>query len=373
MNAAPRRWRAVLLICSLALALAAAESECEASSEPPRRVITAAAEPTRTPEASPAEATKQETISAIVPGMPGIVRELRVASTSRNSITLAWEPPRNADTVAVSHYEVTVDIAFAPDDRHTVVGTQFIEEGLDSARTRDYRVRAISETGDEGLELTISGTTDSPPTVQEILAKSTATSRATPRVTPGTTEPPQTPTVTTTPEPTPDEGPVTHTVRPGEWLASIAANYGIGLQPLLDANGLDASAVIHPGQVLTIPGGQPSPTPGPTPSPTPGPTPQGPQPASQSELESLTRRYQWESDICTGVAESYGYPPGHPDHIPYWNVCVLLALGEDFLADWCERYGLSRLHARPVGDYAPGPRAISHPADPAADRVWWCE
>jgi murein DD-endopeptidase MepM/ murein hydrolase activator NlpD len=48
-------------------------------------------------------------------------------------------------------------------------------------------------------------------------------------------------------------GPV-YIVQQGDYLSTIAAQFGVGLQALLDANGLDNSSLIHPGQRLFIPG-----------------------------------------------------------------------------------------------------------------------
>jgi membrane-bound lytic murein transglycosylase D len=45
-----------------------------------------------------------------------------------------------------------------------------------------------------------------------------------------------------------------HVVRRGETLTRIARRYGVQLSALMSANGLTARAIIHPGQVLQIPG-----------------------------------------------------------------------------------------------------------------------
>lgn len=58
-----------------------------------------------------------------------------------------------------------------------------------------------------------------------------------------------------------------YTVRPGDWLARIAARHGVSLEALLDANGLNVDSLILPGQTLRIPrdgaDGSPSPAPAP--------------------------------------------------------------------------------------------------------------
>jgi LysM repeat protein len=45
-----------------------------------------------------------------------------------------------------------------------------------------------------------------------------------------------------------------HTVVSGDTLGAIASAYGVGLNDLLAANGLDISAIIYPGDQISIPG-----------------------------------------------------------------------------------------------------------------------
>jgi LysM repeat protein len=61
--------------------------------------------------------------------------------------------------------------------------------------------------------------------------------------------------------------PTKHTVKPGEWLFSIARQYNVSPFTLAQVNKIGAPYNIYPGQVLTIPGSQP---PAPTPPPAPG-------------------------------------------------------------------------------------------------------
>jgi len=61
-----------------------------------------------------------------------------------------------------------------------------------------------------------------------------------------------TPTSTSTPTPV---VPITHTVRSGESFYSIAALYGTTAEAILAANGLTESYILHPGEVLIIPSG----------------------------------------------------------------------------------------------------------------------
>lgn len=54
-----------------------------------------------------------------------------------------------------------------------------------------------------------------------------------------------------------------HTVKPGEWLYSIARLYNVNPFTLAQVNGISAPYRIYPGQQLTIPGGPPVPPPSP--------------------------------------------------------------------------------------------------------------
>jgi LysM repeat protein len=68
-----------------------------------------------------------------------------------------------------------------------------------------------------------------------------------------------------TPPPAPT-APVTHTVKEGETLWTVAALYGITLDDLLALNGLERGAILHPGDELRI--RAPDPTAAPTEPPT---------------------------------------------------------------------------------------------------------
>ncbi len=73
-------------------------------------------------------------------------------------------------------------------------------------------------------------------------------------VTDGTTPPP--PPVTPTPPPvTPPPGSQTYVVKAGDYLSAIARQFGVTLTALIQANNVQPpNYVIHPGQVLVIPG-----------------------------------------------------------------------------------------------------------------------
>ena len=46
----------------------------------------------------------------------------------------------------------------------------------------------------------------------------------------------------------------TYVVKPGEWLSRIASKNGVKLSDLLSVNGFSKTTVIHPGQVISLPG-----------------------------------------------------------------------------------------------------------------------
>jgi LysM repeat protein len=57
----------------------------------------------------------------------------------------------------------------------------------------------------------------------------------------------------TEPQPPSTGGPVIHTVQAGEWIYSIARQYNVSPQAIIDANGLVNPNMVYPGQQLTIP------------------------------------------------------------------------------------------------------------------------
>ncbi len=61
--------------------------------------------------------------------------------------------------------------------------------------------------------------------------------------------------------PTPEVVEVNHTVVAGDTPSGIAAQFGISLADLLEANGLTEDSVLQVGDVLVVPGVEPDPTP----------------------------------------------------------------------------------------------------------------
>ena len=82
--------------------------------------------------------------------------------------------------------------------------------------------------------------------------------------TPAAIQPTAQPTPTAQPQPAAvSGGPIQYTVKPGEWLFSIARQYSVSPFTLAQVNKIGAPYRIYPGQVLTIPGDQPPPPPPP--------------------------------------------------------------------------------------------------------------
>jgi len=116
--------------------------------------------------------------------------------------------------------------------------------------------------------VTESPTPEAMSTVLATLAPgATATSAATsPEPTlPPVAEPTSTP-IPAAPAPTATAAPsgsgASHTVKSGEWLFSIARQYGVSPYTLAQVNGIGAPYTIHPGKVLVIPSGGTAPVPG---------------------------------------------------------------------------------------------------------------
>jgi peptidoglycan-N-acetylglucosamine deacetylase len=114
-----------------------------------------------------------------------------------------------------------------------------------------------SPTPSEAIPTTVLGT---------VVAGATATSAATgPEPTLPPVEPTSTP-IPAAPAPAATAAPsgsgTSHTVKSGEWLFSIARQYGVSPYTLAQVNGIGAPYTIRPGQVLVIPSGGTAPVPG---------------------------------------------------------------------------------------------------------------
>jgi len=86
-----------------------------------------------------------------------------------------------------------------------------------------------------------------PETFRETLAPPTTTPVPTPTMSPS-------PEATSPPEPTPaPTGIITYTVQAGDTLAKIAAEFGVTVEEIAEANDIQDPSLINVGQVLVIP------------------------------------------------------------------------------------------------------------------------
>jgi len=82
---------------------------------------------------------------------------------------------------------------------------------------------------------------------QIIIAAPISTPTPTPTIGP-------TPEATSAPDPTPEpRAVITHTVQPGDTLAKIAAEFGVTVEEIVEANDIEDPSLINVGQVLVIP------------------------------------------------------------------------------------------------------------------------
>jgi N-acetylmuramoyl-L-alanine amidase len=99
---------------------------------------------------------------------------------------------------------------------------------------------------------------------------------------------PATPAPTAPASPTPSG--LTHTVKPGEWLSTIAAIYGVSVEDLAAVNALLDVHLIKEGQVLRVPG----------PAPAAAPPPQGPA----ADVTHTVALGEWISTIAADYGVS---------------------------------------------------------------------
>jgi N-acetylmuramoyl-L-alanine amidase len=108
-------------------------------------------------------------------------------------------------------------------------------------------------------------------------------------------------TASAAPAPAPAPAPAaggSHTIARGDTVSAIAARYRVTVRAVLDANGLKATSIIYPGQVLRIPGAA-APAPAAPTAPVAAPAP-APAPVT-------TASYRIRSgDTITGIARSTG-------------------------------------------------------------------
>lgn len=86
-----------------------------------------------------------------------------------------------------------------------------------------------------------------------------------------------------------------HVVSAGETISAIAARYGLSVQSVLTANGLEWSSVIYPGQSIAIPGAT---------SPAAPPVPAAP--AAPAATETAGTYVVVSGDTISGIARQHG-------------------------------------------------------------------
>ena len=105
------------------------------------------------------------------------------------------------------------------------------------------------------------------------------------------------------PAPAQADGGATYTVKSGDTISAIAANHGLGVNAVLQLNGLTPTTIIYPGQTIRL-GGQSAPAPQPAPAPAPAPSqpdvlPAASAPATPASSGSYTIR---SGDTLTSIA-----------------------------------------------------------------------
>ena len=102
---------------------------------------TAVSIPQPTPTLTPVPTSNTEpTAAATAVPTPGPIRDLRVSTERRESITLEWSPSANAAEASVDSYEVIRDVSFGF-DKHFSVGhpeTEFTDTGLASGKNYEW-------------------------------------------------------------------------------------------------------------------------------------------------------------------------------------------------------------------------------------------
>jgi LysM repeat protein len=118
--------------------------------------------------------------------------------------------------------------------------------------------------------------------------------------------------------------PTTYEVRRGDGLRAIARANGVSLVALLQANGLRADSTIHPGQVLAIPPGGVSPVPAPGPTTPPAATNTGSLPAqvrAHADLVPVFQAVAGETGMAVDLLMAIGY------HESRWNAAAVSSAG----------------------------------------------
>ncbi|MHB0868790.1 MAG: LysM peptidoglycan-binding domain-containing protein [Chloroflexota bacterium] len=146
------------------------------------------------------------------------------------------------------------------------------------------------------------------------------------------------------PAPSAEEEPLQYTVKPGDTLSSIAANFGVRISALRSANGLGDSDLLRIGQLLSIPGGKQPAEAAPAPAEEPPAEPQeapsqereasnrGDQGKGKSFIATLTA-YSIQGRTATGSATRWGVVAVDPRVIPLGSRLRIDGFEETFVAE----------------------------------------
>lgn len=152
------------------------------------------------------------------------------------------------------------------------------------------------------------------------------------------------------PAPAPAPAPVVkHTVKAGDSLLSIAANYGVAPADIQTANGIADPNLVRIGMVLTIPGAK-QPAPAPTqPTPTPRPTPAPQPPAIPAPTQAAQPAAPAQTSPTPAPAAPAATPaPSGPPKDPYYFEQTGFRIANDKFFDYFNKRGGVRTFGYPA-------------------------
>ncbi len=128
-----------------------------------------------------------------------------------------------------------------------------------------------------------------------------------------------------------------YTVKPGDTLSSIAAAFGVDVSALQSANGLSDAGMLGIGQLLSIPGGQPSgngqgTAPANGAAPTREPSSRGTQTGGRSFIANVTA-YTIQGRTATGSHTHWGAVAVDPAVVPLGSKIRIDGFNDTFVAE----------------------------------------